>query len=509
MQRCDNCHKDIIENTSFCLYCGAAQFINDKKPPNLKRRKNLLVILIGIAAALLIALLLVFFLRPQQKVRTFDFTCKEFTEEINKLLGEYKLDENHWELHKEKVVYADDNFDIRMETDTETKKATKISVGPADTEFGVKMATATLMVIDPEMEQKEALQALPAYKDDKEKLFIFEPRDSYSAPLLTDTTEALSATSTDPAPSHTQAANTYTAMELIDKDLSEIISIMGGDFDCQIDKHTPVFGSSNMLWIYNDDTLPGLAFHPITEFTFQPDDLTDAKEKLKQGLYSDYTGISIMGKGRLNNAVSADMSYRELAAQLGDFEVTGFGQGTFGFFTTVDGYNVTFVFPITDELFERSVDGVVSSEAMNAVNPTLHSIALRRNETETTSAPTTEASPITTEEEKAEIQTEVPIQTIHALDSLTLSGTLIEEEDNNTNFHSICVIMNLDQPLTCYLKDNMNYDGTKVFEITSVQVGGNDAREHIGEHVTVTGTVVTAHTAHHLRDIVLTDTVIS
>ena len=69
--------------------------------------------------------------------------------------------------------------------------------------------------------------------------------------------------------------------------------------------------------------------------------------------------------------------------------------------------------------------------------------------------------------------------------------------------------MNLDQPLTCYLKDNMNYDGTKVFEITSVQVGGNDAREHIGEHVTVTGTVVTAHTAHHLRDIVLTDTVIS
>ena len=110
-------------------------------------------------------------------------------------------------------------------------------------------------------------------------------------------------------------------------------------------------------------------------------------------------------------------------------------------------------------------------------------------------------------EPQTEPETEAPeINTICAGDCLELSGTVTVEDDNSSAGGVFQMyILNLDEQFSCYLLDNMNYDGTKVYVVDSVQISGEGLENRVGEHVTVSGNVMTAHTAHHLRDIVLTD----
>ena len=87
-------------------------------------------------------------------------------------------------------------------------------------------------------------------------------------------------------------------------------------------------------------------------------------------------------------------------------------------------------------------------------------------------------------------------------DTIELSGTVAVEEDNSTpNQSNTQAILILDRSFNCYIKGK-NYDGTKLYTIDSVQIG-SEYKDKVGEHVTVSGKVITAHTAHHLRDIVL------
>ena len=87
-------------------------------------------------------------------------------------------------------------------------------------------------------------------------------------------------------------------------------------------------------------------------------------------------------------------------------------------------------------------------------------------------------------------------------DTIELSGTVTVEEDNSTpNQSNTQAILILDRSFSCYIKGK-NYDGTKLYKIDSVQIG-SEYKDKVGEHVTVSGKVITAHTAHHLRDIIL------
>ena len=122
--------------------------------------------------------------------------------------------------------------------------------------------------------------------------------------------------------------------------------------------------------------------------------------------------------------------------------------------------------------------------------------------TEVTTEKPTEESTEKPTDPPTEIETEQTIRTISDGDTIELTGTVIVEEDNNAgNFSTSHAILNLDNPFSCYII-GMNYDGTTVYEIDSVQIDSK-YKDRVGEHVTVSGTVMTAHTAHHLRDIVI------
>lgn len=94
--------------------------------------------------------------------------------------------------------------------------------------------------------------------------------------------------------------------------------------------------------------------------------------------------------------------------------------------------------------------------------------------------------------------------------SLTLTGTIIEEayEINSQNKGKV-FILNLDEPIKCAIYDEfMGYNGEEK-NIDSVQVNilRGEYEYYKGKTVTLTGSVMIAHTGHHRRDIVLDDCV--
>ena len=126
-----------------------------------------------------------------------------------------------------------------------------------------------------------------------------------------------------------------------------------------------------------------------------------------------------------------------------------------------------------------------------------------------TTSPAEKPTEVTTEkptekptEQPTEVETVQTITTISDGDTIELTGTVTVEEDNSAaNYSTSHAILNLDNPFSCYLI-GMNYDGTTVYEIDSVQID-SEYKDRVGEHVTVSGTVMTAHTGHHIRDIVI------
>lgn len=159
-----------------------------------------------------------------------------------------------------------------------------------------------------------------------------------------------------------------------------------------------------------------------------------------------------------------------------------------------------------------SVTGCASSygEASKTENTTeVQSSSAETTAQVTTAAQTTTSEPPTEKptepptEPPTEIETAKPKLTISDGDTIELSGTVTVEEDSSSpSFTTYHAILNLDEPFSCYLV-GLSYDGTKLYYIDSVQIPA-EYRDRVGEHVTVYGKVMTAHTGHHLRDIVLT-----
>lgn len=94
--------------------------------------------------------------------------------------------------------------------------------------------------------------------------------------------------------------------------------------------------------------------------------------------------------------------------------------------------------------------------------------------------------------------------------SLTLTGTIIEEvyKINSQNKGKV-FILNLDEPMKCAIYDEfMGYNGEEK-NIDSVQINilSGEYEYYKGKTVTLTGSVMIAHTGHHRRDIVLDDCV--
>ena len=153
----------------------------------------------------------------------------------------------------------------------------------------------------------------------------------------------------------------YTAVELAGKSLNEIIDIMGGDYEANHLQLSNAFSSDGCPYIYNENKLPGFAF-------------------VAQEGDTSYSGISIMNGAKLNDTISSDMTYSQIADIVGDMDGFLAGQeGNIMCRNTVDEYNVTFCFIENSYIRENSDGAQLSGDLLRAGNPELQSIGLRMN----------------------------------------------------------------------------------------------------------------------------------
>lgn len=385
------------------------------KPNGSKKLNIVLIVLLCATVVLGTVAVFLFISRNNKKANTFDFNCAEYTDKMNRLIGgdkfdenEWKenkntetvrLDQNKWKEHKEKngYTYSDKEFTIDLDTDKDNSKVYRISVSPAKNKTASKIAAASIMVADKGVSQKEALDDLIDLKEgDKVKVVHDDTSTTYNeesdtfvikmtgfhediTPVDDDDKDHSKATKDEakismtekPTEQHTKKptekpteaktepeTREYTAVELAGKSLSEIKEIMGGEYETEFVQLPYVFSSSGSNYFHNYDVLPGFAFH-------------------ESG--NGCNGISIMNGAKLNDSISSDMTYNQLAAVLGDFDVYAAGQGTVFYTTTVDGYDVSFCFFTNDNLVTNMVNGNISSDVLKADNPVLHSIGLRKD----------------------------------------------------------------------------------------------------------------------------------
>ena len=151
----------------------------------------------------------------------------------------------------------------------------------------------------------------------------------------------------------------YTAVELAEKSLDEIIDIMGGDYESETLQLSNAFSSSGCSYVYNYDVFPGIAFATGED---------------------SYYGISIMDGAKLNNSISSDMTYDQIADVIGEMDGMFVGQGgNISCSADVDGYRVSFCFIENDYIENNKTGGTITSDVLRAGNPNLQSIGLRTN----------------------------------------------------------------------------------------------------------------------------------
>lgn len=138
--------------------------------------------------------------------------------------------------------------------------------------------------------------------------------------ITVDSTEA----STQPA---TEAAKEYYGVDLVNKSLSEIIEIMGGDFQTEYSGEHLIYYTSGGFCIFNNDTLPGFAFF-ISPADRYYDDLADpmtnlsgAKQDVLDGKYDSVDFIGVYGNAKYNEKISADMTYLEVSETIGSYKL--------------------------------------------------------------------------------------------------------------------------------------------------------------------------------------------
>ena len=401
--KCKNCGTQLTKEIKFCPRCGAP---NEKKGVS----KSLLITLICltvVVVSLAVTFVTLMLRNKSGNPGTFDFTCSQYTEEMNRILGEEKLDQDKWVINDTSAEYNDTGFEIDLDIEEKSKHVSKISVGPADSEDAVKIASVSIMVTEVKLTQKDALNQLADLKeekqdkiendnstvtiDDDKNRYVIEPREDKEEKTSAPATQAQS-TTVQPT---TEAPHEYTAAELIEKDLGEIVEIMGGDFEVTNSKSVAFGGDGSPLWIYNDSTLPGFSFCPKIYWDYSSD-FSDVKNEIKTAIDNgerDYTGLIVTGSAKYNDTLSADTTYTQLAERFGDFDMMAIGaEGHYYYFDEIDGRNVRFCIIDSDQrIYEHSTNGKIYAAALRELDPTLSEIIVPYTGSETPTESPTEA----------------------------------------------------------------------------------------------------------------------
>lgn len=158
------------------------------------------------------------------------------------------------------------------------------------------------------------------------------------------------------------APREYTGVELAAMNFKDIVAIMG-DYDTTRGILSPAFSSEPIPYYYNTEKLPGFYF-----------------TNLPQGGNFDTRSFSIAIKdgAKLNDSISSDMTYKELAEVIGDFDVQGVGaETTLVHHEEIDGHLVSFVVSPDNGLYKKTTGGKITSDILREENPRLHSIGIR------------------------------------------------------------------------------------------------------------------------------------
>ena len=192
MNNCPSCGFPVPPNSQICPKCGTPQ------PQGNKNRKALIAVLISLGAALAAIIVVIIIILNQggskTEPNTFDYTCSEYTDLMNRIMGGNKLEQSKWVPHSkgDGFTYTEKAFKIDLDTDKESQKVVKIAVSPDDSDDAVKIAAASIMTAEPTLTQKDALTQIAELKEKKrdkvenpssvttwessKKVIIIEPR---------------------------------------------------------------------------------------------------------------------------------------------------------------------------------------------------------------------------------------------------------------------------------------------------------------------------------------------
>ncbi len=185
----------------------------------------------------------------------------------------------------------------------------------------------------------------------------------------------------------------YTAVDLIDKSIPEIIDMMNGEY--QIIKTE----NDGYIYIQNQSVLSGMKFY----VQVSGDDIISANNgeeihsnKLEAKLESGeltLDGIQVNKSGKVSKTIQTDMDYKSCSKALGDFNCIGGTGGYLGGDVSSVSYDyndnnakVILNFNIPEEIYKDLSLGkisCVSSEQMKSYNPKLKNIVIRKSETNT------------------------------------------------------------------------------------------------------------------------------
>lgn len=194
-------------------------------------------------------------------------------------------------------------------------------------------------------------------------------------------------------PATTPTESNIIAVDLIDKTLPEIISLMNGEY--QIIKTE----NDGYIYIQNQSVLSGMEFY----VQVSGDDIISAnngeeihsdtlKAKLESGELT-LDGIQVNKSGKVSETIQADMDYKSCSKVLGDFNCIGGTGGYLGGDVSSLSYTyndnnakVILNFEIPEEIYKDLILGKISSvsaEKMKSYNPKLKNVVIRNVETNT------------------------------------------------------------------------------------------------------------------------------
>ncbi len=263
-----------------------------------------------------------------------------------------------------------------------------------------------------------------------------------------------------------ETAEPHTMISFIGMTVGELGDLYGTDYEVSDGGLVPDAGSPQKAVYYADGRLP---FSFLTE--------VEAGERTEDAVFTAVVHHTPQEGRTVDGAIQTDISFSELTNQTSGELLEG---TTFG----PDGYEYAY----------EAANGVFAVFRYYDAYPGDDTVA--------------DMVEVTSDPYGLYVQTAQNESVLYANDTLTVTGRLRTAHYTvNTANTGTAILLELDTPLTARLYDaSLGYNG-EAHTVDSVQVSLTESEyeTYKNQSVTVTGMVVFGHTAHHLREIVLTE----